>query len=253
MSVTGMAEFSVTQIPTIMEKKNWPVAAALLRRWFDGEPNSIPQKGLPCLDIVKMDWVLGFERAKTVYDSIFAEGLWKTPNAKREMLAVLRRRGLLIPRASTDYDRRMVDLPKTHPDHIQYVAVGGGKFEMAFSEIDHLTAALARFNFHIVALGGIEAIDGSLDKFAFTVVEIGVYVRDSYDFNDDADGDDQELGYWDPTSSSVGRTLLGGGTAVHNSDFRKWRDANKRGGDYLVFSDVKSTTLVKPERLVLGQ
>jgi hypothetical protein len=78
-----------------------------------------------------------------------------------------------------------------------------------------------------------------VNGFYFTVTELGVYVRDSYDFNDDADGDDQDLGRWDPDTNTVGRTFLSGGTPVHNSDFRRWRDTNKHGGDYLIFSDVK--------------
>jgi hypothetical protein len=83
------------------------------------------------------------------------------------------------------------------------------------------------------------------------VTELGVYVRDSYDFGDEP-GDDQELGRWDPDDNSVGRSFLSGGTVVHNSDFRSWRTANKKGGDYLIFSDVKYTKLARPETIVLN-
>jgi len=244
-----MADFSIEQIPGIMDKNKWPVAAALMRRWFAGVENSVPEKGIPCLDIVKMDWVLGFERAKAAYDRIFQEGLWKSPKARKEMYLVLGRRGFLRTHSSTAYGRREIRLPQTHSDHIQYVRAGGGKWEMATAKIDQLTAALARFNFHVVALGGTEVVDGSRPlKFAFTIVELAVYVRDSYDFNDEP-GEDQDLGRWHPDDGSVSRWV--GGTHVHNSDFRAWRAANKKGGDYLIFSDLKYEALPKPETIIL--
>ena len=111
-------------------------------------------------------------------------------------------------------------------------------------------SVVARFNFHVVALGEIESISGKSGQFAFEVSELGVYVRDSYDFNDAA-GEDQDLGRWNTKDNTVGRTFLNGGTSVHNSDFRKWRDENNMGGDFLIYSDVKYTTLKTPERLTL--
>lgn len=245
-----MAEFSIAQIPGIIDAKGWTVAAALLRRWFAAEPNAAPEKGVPCLDLIKMDWVLGFERAKAAYQKIFDQGLWKSANAKKEMTNVLKRRGLFYARASTPVDRKSVRLPSTHADHIQFVGVGGGSWEMATAPIDHLTAALARFNLHVVALGGVEGSSGAGGRCSFTVTELGVYVRDSYDFNDEP-GEDQELGRWDPDDKSVGRSFLSGGTIVRNSAFRKWRSEKKKGGDYLIFSDVRYTALARPETLIL--
>lgn len=244
-----MADFSITQIPAIMDANGWRVAATLLRRWFAGPANRTPESGIACWDVVKMDWVVGFERAKAAYRSIFEQGMWKTPNAQKEMRAVLKRLGKMVPNSCTNYGRDAVSLPRTHRDHVQFVSVGGGTWDMATSAIDHLTAALARFNFHVIALGTIDAADKP-NRFTFTVSELGVYVRDSYDFNDAA-GEDQDLGRWDPDDDSVGRTFMSGGTAVHNSDFRKWRDQNNRGGDYLIYSDVKYTTLKPPERFTL--
>ena len=56
---------------------------------------------------------------------------------------------------------------------------------------------------------------------------------------DDATGEDQDLGNWNMESNTVGRTGLNGGFNVHNSDFRKWRAANQKGGDFLVYSDLR--------------
>lgn len=243
-----MSKLKITDIPSVMDAQRWPVAAKLLRRWFALPSNSIPSKGLPSLDLVTMDWVLKFERAKSVYNDIFRLGLWKSPAARLEMGKVLRRKKLVNALCSTNYARTDFSLPISHNDHIQYMSVGGNSWEMATSEIDHLTAALARFNFHVVVHGLITgpATPGGLAQLQ--AHEVGVYVRDSYDFND-ASGEDQDLGNWDSDDNSVGRTWMNGGTNVRNSDFRTWRTANKRGGDYLIYSDVLYTKLGKAEVL----
>ena len=137
---------------------------------------------------------------------------------------------------------------------------------MALGTLDHLRAALARFNFYILTFGTVigpnsnsSTINKSLaphfpnivkESFSsrlayFVVDEIGVYVKDSYDFNDKP-GDDQSLGNWDKDDNSVGRTIINGGTSVSNSDFRKWRLANKKGGDYLIYSDILYQKLQQP-------
>ena len=90
----------------------------------------------------------------------------------------------------------------------------------------------------------METISSKLSYFVIT--DIGVYVKDSYHFNDKA-GDDQPLGNWDKEDNSVGRTIFNGGTAVSNSDFRKWRDTNQKGEDYLIYSDILYTKLNKPD------
>jgi hypothetical protein len=64
-----------------------------------------------------------------------------------------------------------------------------------------------------------------------TVAEVGIYVKDSFDFNDD-----QFLGFWGYRD-----------TPTNNSDFREWRDQNNAGGDFLVFSDIKRTRLATPD------
>ena len=75
-----------------------------------------------------------------------------------------------------------------------------------------------------------------------SITEVGVYVRDSFDFNGD-----QFLGYWDDSDNSVSILNPLSGERVSNESFRQWRTANNRGGDFLVFSDVKRTRLSAPD------
>jgi len=243
-----MPTLKVTDIPSIMDANRWPVAAKLLRRWLALPANSIPAKGLASLEVVTMEWVLKFERAKLAYQDIFRLGLWKSAAARLEIGKVLRKKKLINSQSSTAYARTAFALPLDHKDHIQYVSVGGSSLDMATSSIDHLTAALARFNFHVVVHGLISGPEKAGGLAQFQVSEVGVYVRDSYDFND-APGEDQDLGNWDLDDNSVGRTWMNGGTSVRNSDFRAWRSANKKGGDYLIYSDIVYTKLAKVEVL----
>lgn len=132
---------------------------------------------------------------------------------------------------------------------IQFRVVGGN-MDMLIGPMDDLRAALANFTFRVVVAGSVEPemIDRQVasgtpvkvasGNYLVTIEEVGIYVKDSYDFND-ATGEDQDLGNWNMESNTVGRTGLNGGFNVHNSDFRKWRAANQKGGDFLVYSDLR--------------
>ena len=48
---------------------------------------------------------------------------------------------------------------------------------------------------------------------------------------------DDPAGFWGSMSP----------TWVTNSDLRKWRDAHEKGGDFLIFSDIKEITPPAPE------
>lgn len=64
------------------------------------------------------------------------------------------------------------------------------------------------------------------------ITQLGVYIRDSYDFNDD-----QPLGNWGPDEVRMmpsPRLAM-----VENASFRRWRREYKRGGDFIIFSDVR--------------
>ena len=107
-------------------------------------------------------------------------------------------------------------------------------------ERDGLTAALAKFTFH-VAIKGYAIL--SNQKLQVTVEELGVYVKDLYDFLDkDLNLYDQMVygsQYLDNWSEGIGEVL--------NKTFNEWRERNNRGGDFLIYSDIKVTKLVPPD------
>jgi hypothetical protein len=110
--------------------------------------------------------------------------------------------------------------------------------------LDDLSAALGNFVFKVAVAG--ELARTSAGRTQIIVRHFGLFIRDSFDFNGT-----QFLGYLDDTDNSVSTKNPLSGTAVWNSDFRTWRTRNRRGGDFLVFSDVKRLTLSKPDVLSL--
>lgn len=61
----------IRYIPQVMRAQNtpWEIAAQCQERWFNGNASDEPWK-TPVLDILCIDWVLGFERVKNDYDNI---------------------------------------------------------------------------------------------------------------------------------------------------------------------------------------
>jgi hypothetical protein len=116
---------------------------------------------------------------------------------------------------------------------------------------DHLSAALANFSFHTL-------ISGCVSGNSINIDSVAAYVRDSYDFN----GDQKKFGVFDPglgvwdfddmEFDGVGEFFAGSGygTAVRirNEHFRHWRSfiGNGKGGDYIIYSDLKVTRLKEP-------
>ena len=242
-----MATLDITKIPAAMRANNWQRGARLMEKWFGDPANAPPANGIASMDIITMDWVLGFSRARQVYDKLIAERIWLNEAARKEIVKLLARRN-----APSNAKQRFL-LPRMRQamesESIQFRMVGGN-VDMLIGPMDDLRAALANFTFRVVVAGSVEpemvyqkVASGAPPKVAsgnylVTIDEVGIYVKDSHDFND-ATGEDQDLGNWNLESNTVGRTGLNGGFNVHNSDFRKWRAANQKGGDFLIYSDLR--------------
>jgi hypothetical protein len=122
---------------------------------------------------------------------------------------------------------------------------------------------LGAFTFRVVVAGTVRPADrrkpGDGDDVGHQVSinDVGIYIRDSYDFEGD-----QFLGYWDTGSTylrpwgavdspqaakrmkygKVSLSYFQGGERIENADFRKWRMQTGKGGDFLVFSNLKRFT-----------
>lgn len=230
---------NVTLLPGVMKRKGWPKGAALMERWFvqRGADKGAGSLAPPEIALITIDWVLTFPRAKSVYDEIFSKRIWADAKVVVEIRKSLAKAGALT---TTVYAFPQVQVPLVDPQltptdldkyYVTYKAFTQFPLTAPF---DDLTAALANFTFRIVPRGivrpkGKTAAEGYL----FGIDSIGVFVMDSYDFVGD-----QSLGHWDTSEDTVGLTGLSG-EEVTNADFRTWRSASGKGGDFLIYSPVK--------------
>lgn len=232
----------LTKIPGVMDAKGWARGAALMRRWFANPPAIAPAYGASDTMTIKMAWVLGFSRAKTVYDSIFKDKIYVNIPAQGEIAKLLKLLGK-DKGGTFDFAKPVTALDPTY--YINHRAVTDG----IFGTLDDMAAALANFDLRAVVSGIVEkeaGKDGAPDRFKVSITEVGVYVQDSYDFEGS-----QQLGCWNVCTNDVGKISCGGGEYVSNEDFRNWRTANAKGGDFLVYSDVLATSLKSPEAFYL--
>jgi hypothetical protein len=166
------------------------------------------------------------------------ERIWANEPARREIAAMLRRKGLLGGGRQA-FGALDDPVPRQDPDRVNY-----RKVEFAASDLDDLAMALGNFTLNVAVAGLVEPA-GPPGRHRVTITAVGVYVRDSYDFEGD-----QPLGFWDDSDNSVSTWNPLAGTYVSNASFRDWRSTTGMGGDFRVFSDVKVTRLDKPDVFV---
>jgi hypothetical protein len=198
--------------------------------------------------LVTMKWACSFPRAKAVRDGILSGKAWLTENAKKEWKARLDAQfgrpenggatrlafGNLGVTGRAAYEQHL-----THAGMDQVTEPGGAA--------DDLLAALGRFSFFALPEGTAEKTP---DGYRVTLANLGVMVGDYFDF----DGF-QPLGWWSlpdkmemptrwqaATAMAVRAWVLNdrpGYTWVDNQSYRDFRAVNRRGEDFLIFSDVE--------------
>lgn len=215
-----------------MRRNKWLNGARLMEQWFERAAKTAPDYSTPETDTIKMDsWVLKFDRAKLVYDEILREKIWLRPKAKELLIERMKQKKLWGGSVVHfgDLSKPVLEIDKNFINE-RYVKSSGWS-------ADDMYSALGAFNLRVaIEMAAIRRGDG----YQVEVREVGVYVRDSYDFNDDESAWlSQTLGFW------------GWGNYVTNSDFRKWRSKHERGGDFLVYSDIKRERLNPPDTFEL--
>ena len=207
--------FDITAIPGIMTANGWNNGAALQRIWFSN-PAVGPQR--PDTTTIKMSWVLGYPRAKRVYDKIISEKLYVNAAA---IAQIKKTHGSKKGR----FGDFTLPVPTLDSESIQFRPVGS-----LSDPLDDLYAALGKFTFKVV-------VKGCATAGAIGITDIGIYVKDSFDFQGD-----QDLGYWNKATNYAGRNPFKG-TLVSNSDYRAYAQKTGFGVDFLVFSDLVVITL----------
>ncbi len=267
--------FQLDDIPGVMRSRmGWPVAAALMERWFRGAAFEMPDlmkqgrdsyrlsRSNPAhLDesTVTMAWALGFARVRAAMAKLQAQ--WASPAGKAQLRLHVKKRGDIEIQPRWRFGN--LALPAKLLDEscqVNFVSLGS-----LADPLDDFYGAMGEALLK-VAVSGIVTSKGP-GQTAIAIDEMGFYLRDSYDFNDPENAFlSQPLGFWGHQgvhrfhvsapiavsqqdvqknqSKAPGQTYF-----VQNTDFRQWRALNGRGGDFLVLSNVHRIHLPFPIKL----
>jgi hypothetical protein len=212
--------FDIRDIPGIMTANGWTNGAALMNRWFNA-PAAVAPGSVQLADTktITMNWVLGFPRAKTVYDDLINNKL-----TDKAAIAVIKKK---YGKTVGNFGDFTLPVPILQKDNIQHEQVD------IPSKVDDMFCALGHFSIYVM-------VKGVATNDAINITDIGLCVMDSYDFNGF-----QPLGFWNNLTNYGGFDPLDG-TYVSNASFRAYRKKSGMGGDYLVYSDLIVIKLAKP-------
>lgn len=257
-----MSSITPLDIAAAMKSMGWPVASALMTRWCNGAPWTMPDPvkqgktnptSLPVAQYddttVNMSWLMKFPRAKAAKDLVFGKAL--NPPA----ITVLKKRltdagwksGATLSLGNTSMDARTLEWTC----QTNFAQLGG------FNDtIDEFYGAIGKASFKVAVVGTATVVG---KQNVFNVDKVGVYLRDTYDFTDDG-FISQPLGIWSKKRiltkaesgiyaadkaarlvSAMARLLphpYPGFEPISNSDFDDWRTKNSKGGDFVIYSDV---------------
>ncbi|WP_026432837.1 DUF6402 family protein [Paracidovorax oryzae] len=262
--------FRLDEIPGVMRSHlGWPVAAALMERWFRGvgfainlpikiskSPNKLLQLPASQLEenVVTMGWALGFSRVRAAVSQLQAR--WNSPAGMVELKKRVEQQtiGKTPPWRFGDLNQPA----KILDDTCQVNFLNVGRFG---DPLDDFYGAMGEATLKI-AVSGLVTPRGR-GKVSIAIDELAFYLRDSYDFNDDSLLS-QPLGFWGPLGVKrsprsamdipLGEQWMyadadGAGRQsylVQNRHFRQWRALHGRGGDFMVVSDVHRVRLAFP-------
>jgi len=240
-----------------MQSKGWNMGASLQEEWFSrkkSESSDRPLENDPVTDLVKMNWVLSFPRAKAVYDKIIREEIWINEAAQGVLSGEIKKMKkdgkLVLPRKEGE----SVEFGVFDPTLIEYTHSKDGKMQIptydkyyfqreghkesllsaiwnGASALDDLFAALGDFIFRIIG-GGTITKKGN--NYIIRITKLGIYVRDNFDFIGF-----QPLGYWNIARGEIATYPKPEHYFITNASYREYRKEFEMGEDFTVYSDIK--------------
>jgi len=259
----------ISYIPKVMRKIGWKKSAQMMDRWLNSpgwkcpdtwkEGSELPQ-GLYIPDqhcddsIITMTWLMQYPSAVSSMRTLMAKAC--SPAAMKITAHRLKALGWSGSGAYTFSRRNLIGRPSMSARELEqkyqnnFELVGGNFVTHMFDTLDDIYGALGTYSLKVAVIGtAFQHTDG---KRYLEAQWAGIYVKDFYDFNNNGAWD-QPLGYWTDEgilrrADSAISTIAGQKiyfkkrirkvSAVHNSDFLKYREATGKGGDFVVFSDV---------------
>jgi hypothetical protein len=249
----------ISRIPKAMRNMGWNVSASLMERWFASSPWAMPDSwkhettklramtiDAAHIDesIVSMRWALSFPRCAEALEAL--KDRWDVQPAAAEIVKKLLGAGWDgMSTLQLGNDR----LPAKALDDA--CAVNYRRLGSLRDTLDDMYGALGRSNLKLAVIGNAFT-NPTTGRRVFHVEKTGTYIKDHYDFNGT-----QYLGLWTEDgvlskAATVADTMLsgvsspgmvyhwrGGGVGhVFNQHFRNYRENQKKGGDFLIYSDV---------------
>jgi hypothetical protein len=246
----------IEAVPAIMHKNNWLIGEKLMEKWLGGQSLPLAEHGEHDVNTIKLDWVLRFPRARSVYNKAINGRVWINKAAQREIKEYLARTIVLPTKINAEVPfgnvgETLIRHPhKVHQFHkenqIQYVLHDN----YDDPKLDDLSAALANFSFNFVVKGSVKCVSEKPARYKVTINKVGVYVGDVYDFSDrkfhikqPTTYISQPLGAWSKEKMDVSKNpIVTPFSSYHyltNETYCYYRTTHDRGGDFLVFSDIR--------------
>ncbi|CDG88874.1 DUF6402 family protein [Xenorhabdus bovienii] len=245
--------FYLNQIPDAMEKMGWEMAPKLMRHWFNTKPAytftkeikskyvtgdaiNIPDERVND-SIITMAWALKYKQPQDIM-AVLING-WASKLGIEQLKIQLKKES---GKESLGYEKDMREIDT-------FSVVNSRRFGSKFDTIDDWYGAMGNSNMKVAVKGHVDKLNG---KDIFVTEQIGMYLKDTYDFV----GTNEPLGIWSKNGildkvSSVDYAALyatgswmalwlkyNGYVPVINDSFRKWQKKHNEGGDFMVFSDI---------------
>ncbi|UZA71573.1 DUF6402 family protein [Pseudomonas viridiflava] len=274
--------FPLSSIPKVMARLGWTVSARVMNKWFSGAPYELPKAvkqgdvSASTLSAEKLITDIPFEWLFTASDRVkpkvdeYISGFSSTSEFNGSagrvkgsldelsrglvvLMTRLQRLGLLdakskkLKGAYLDYSNKTA-LELEDISQFNLIRFGASDWEKATDALDDVYGALGTFVIKVAATK-FRTVENDNGFPAIEVEQIGLYVRDTYDFLNV--GDDQLLGYWSPegvirpgpidyfTEPAVIEKSGVEYYKVTNGHFNKYRKLHKKGGDLMVYTTVK--------------
>jgi hypothetical protein len=280
--IATVENFKITDIPQAMDTLGWIQSARLMRKWFANPAYEIP-KSIKLGDVsantlspaqlltdLPFDWLLkSSTRVRPIVEEQVAQlssvtefngtiGRLKNPldqlsKGLLQLMTRLKRIGVLNEKKGTlqshflDFSgQSAMQLEET--SQFNWFPIGASIWEKATDELDDVYGALGSFIIKLAATK-IRTYPNYLGQAAIEIKEIGLYVRDTYDFLNART--DQLLGYWqkngvirpDPIEYFTEPEYIDKNSLRHfkvtNNSYNQYRNKHGKGGDFLVLSTVE--------------
>ncbi len=268
----------VRYVPKILNILGWTNGEKFQRIWFTEGSLIQREKEAPKLNAINWSWIItNSDEAREEYiefkddtvndlmalfdnaskrsvrseiQKMINEGLTQLPTKENPKTNF----GVYDEEIITKKSKRFPDgeeMPKFEKYYFNSKAFGGafdlGKHYIRQGrKMDDFIAALATFNYHVLASGYLSYKEGGYftsDYTEITITHLGFYVKDSFDFIDDDPNTSQPLGFWkivDKETIDVKKDPDNKAEyyEITNKTYRDYRDDHKMGYNFHLYSTI---------------